>query len=240
MGVAGSVLTGTRRPFAQDARSACAPLGSGLQVIGATNVPSRGPCLVTCNHYSRVGFDAWWVALAISAVVAEHREADADPEIRWVMTGAWTFPDSPWQRRFLTPVTQRLFRRVAAVYGFVTMPPMPAALNETEERASAVLRTVRLARRLAPRGGMIGLSPEGMDTPGGVAPPPPGVGRFVALLVEAGMPVLPVGIAEGGDRLLLSFGSPLTPTIPLRRADREGSVSEQVMDAIRREVAAIA
>jgi 1-acyl-sn-glycerol-3-phosphate acyltransferase len=203
-----------------------------LAVRGAENIPTRGPCLVACNHYSRPGFAAWWLALAISAAVAARRAPDADPEIHWVMTAAWTFPESGWRHRLLTPLTRWAFRRVAQVYGFVPMPPMPPDPREAEARARAVLRTVRLARRMAQEGGMIGLAPEGMDTPGGMGEPPAGAGRFVALLMEAGLPVLPVGVTEAEGRLRASFGPVFMPEVPPDRAEQDRAVTEQVMDAI--------
>ena len=227
-GILWSGLTLQRRSFVRDARAALAGLQPPLEVAGSENVPAHGPLLVACNHYSRQGFDAWWLALAISAAVAARRAPDADPEVRWVMTAAWTFPESRWKRRFLTPLTKWAFRRVARVYGFVPMPAMPPGPDEVEERARAVLETVRLARR----GFSIGLAPEGMDTPGGLGEPPEGVGRFLALLVEAGLVILPAGVSERGGRLRVSFGPVFVPQIPLARKERDRAVARQVMEAV--------
>ena len=79
---------------------------------------------------------------------------------------------------------------------------------------------------------MIGLAPEGMDTPGGMGEPPAGAGRFVALLVEAGLPVLPVGVMEVEGRLRVSFGPVFVPRVPSDRAEQDRAVAEQVMNAI--------
>jgi hypothetical protein len=149
------------------------------------------------------------------------------------MTSAWTFPESRWRRRYVTPVTRWLFGRLAQVYGFVPMPPMPPDPHEVEARAAAVLRTIRLARRIAPLGGMIGLAPEGRDVlPGEKDPVPEGVGTFIGLLVQAGLPVLPVGVGESGGRYCVSFGSPFEPEISRDRRQRDRAVTQQVMDAI--------
>ena len=231
-GIVWAALSLRPRSFAGDARLAVAGLRPPLQVLGRENIPAQGPCLVTCNHYSRPGFAAWWVALAITAAVADQRAHDADAEIHWVMTAAWTFPESPWRHRLLTPLSRWAFKRVAKVYGFVSMPPMPPDPREVEARALAVRRTVHLARRLAPQGGMLALAPEGMDTAGGLGQPPAGAGRFVALLVGTGMPVLPVGVAESAGRLCAAFGPPFVPQTPSLRAERDRSVMQQVMDAI--------
>jgi 1-acyl-sn-glycerol-3-phosphate acyltransferase len=231
-GVVWTALAQRPRSIARDATVALTGLRPALEVRGAENIPTRGPALLACNHYNRPGFAAWWLALAISAAVAAQRAPGADAEIHWVMTAAWTFPESGWRQRLLTPLTRWAFRRVAQVYGFVPMPPMPPDPREAEARAGAVLKTVRLARRMAQEGGIIGLAPEGMDTPGSLGEPPAGAGRFIALLVEAGLPVLPVGVTEAEGRLCASFGPVFMPEVPPDRAERDHAVTEQVMDAI--------
>jgi len=224
------------RSFARDAQVAVTGLRPALEVLGAEHVPPCGPCLVVCNHYSRPDFDAWWLALAIAAAVASRRAPDADPEIHWVMTAAWTFPESRWRRRILTPLTRWAFDRVARVYGFVTMPPMPPDPDEVGARAAAVLRTVRLARRIALDGGMVGLAPEGMDVQGRFGRLPKSVGAFIALLVEAGLPILPVGVTEQRGRLRVSFGPLFAPDVPSSRSERDRAVAQQVMASIARQL----
>jgi 1-acyl-sn-glycerol-3-phosphate acyltransferase len=230
-GILWSVLALRPRSFARDAQVALDGLQPALEVLGGENVPVRGPILVACNHYSRLGFDAWWLALAISAVVAARRAGDADPEVRWVMTAAWTFPESRWKRRFLMPVTKKVFRRIARVYGFVPMPAMPPHPDEAVERARAVLETVRLAQT----GASIGLAPEGRDT-AGLGEPPEGAGRFIAMLVRAGLIVLPVGVTETAVRLRVSFGPAFIPRIPPGRNEQDRAIAQQVMSAIARQL----
>ena len=235
-----SALAGRPRSFAWDAERAVARLAPPPLVLGGEHVPPRGPCLVTCNHYTRPGFPAWWLTLAVTAAVAARRAPGADPQLHWVMTAGWTFPGSPWRQRTLTPLTYWAFRRVARVYDFVTMPPMPPDPAQTEARALAVRRTLRLGRRLVAEGGMLGLAPEGRDLPAGASlplgEPPPGVGDFITLLVQMGFPVLPVAVAEPDGRLRLSFGPPFLPEIPPGRRARDGSVAGQVMAAIARQL----
>ncbi len=235
-GLVWAALTGRSRSFACDARRAVRELSPDLKVLGQQHIPARGPCLVMCNHYSRPGFEAWWIGLAISAAVAARRAPGTDAEIHWVMTAAWTFPESRWRHTVLTPMTRWAFRRVAGVYGFVAMPPMPPDPSELEARAVAVRHTLRLARHAARGGGMIGLAPEGMDVAEGLGQPPAGAGRFVALLVQAGLPVLPVGVAELGGRLRASFGPLFEPLIPVDDEGRDREVIRQVMAAIARQL----
>jgi len=231
-----SVLLLRPRSFAGDAQAALVELGPALEVRGAEHVPVTGPVLVACNHYGRPGFPTGWLAFAVSGTVATRRAPGADREIHWVMTAAWTFPESRWRRRLLTPLTRWAFRRVARVYGFIPMPPMPPAPHEVAARARAVLETVRLARELGRTGGMIGLAPEGRDAAVGLAEPPEGVGRFLALLVEAGLPVLPVGVWESARRLHVAYGPVFVPEVPAERARQDRAVAGEVMDAIARQI----
>jgi len=231
-----SVLLLRRRSFSGDSIEVIASLQPPLEVVGGEHVPPHGPCLVTCNHYHRPGFDAWWIAVGITAAVASQRASHADRELYWLMTAAWTFPGAI-ARRVLTPLTRWAFSRVARVYGFIPMPPMPPSPDEVEARARAVLQTLRLARRLVRTGGMIALAPEGQDTtPGELGQPPEGAGEFISLLVEAGMPVLPAGISEVDGKLRVSFGPVFTPNIPADRAHRDKIVANQVMGAIARQL----
>jgi hypothetical protein len=168
--------------------------------------------------------------------VGAHRHPQADPQVHWVMTAAWTFPASPSRRRLLTPLTRFAFDRVARTYGFVTMPPMPPDPGEVEARALAVLRTVRLARQLAATDGMLGLAPEGRDTAETLGQPPEGAGEFIALLVQEGLPLLPAGVSEVAGRLRVSFGPLFVPDMPARQAGRDRLVARQVMEAIARQL----
>jgi hypothetical protein len=231
-GFVASALTLRPRSFACDAQMAMAGLHPPAEILGGEHIPSCGPCLVVCNHYSRPGFPTWWLALATTAAVAARRAREADPQVYWVMTAAWTFPESPWRRRFLTPLTRFAFDRVARTYGFVTMPPMPPDPRELEARAVAVLRAVRLARRLAAEGGLLALAPEGQDAAGRLGQPPKGAGEFINLLVREGLPVLPVGITEAEGKLCVSFGPVFVPEVPAHRAERDQAVIRQVMDSV--------
>jgi 1-acyl-sn-glycerol-3-phosphate acyltransferase len=237
-GFAWSVLTLRPRSFCRDAQAAVACLRPPMEVVGGEHVPAEGPCLVACNHYSPPWFPSWWLTMSISAAVASRRVPGAEREIHWVIAGAWTYPDSPWRQRLVTPATWWTFRRVARVYGFVTMPPMPPDPSQVEARATAVRQTLRLARALAPAGGILGLSPEGQAVPDAhVMEPPPGVGEFLALLVRAGLPVLPVGVYDKAGPLRLCFGPAFVPEIPADRHDRDRIVARQVMDAIGQQLA---
>jgi len=163
--------------------------------------------LLTLNHYARSGFRAWWLALAISAVVPA--------EIHWITTAAWTYAD-PLRARLVTPVTRWALQHIAETYAFTPMPPMPPDPAESAARASAVRRALTYVRNSAHP--LVGLAPEGMDARvSGLATlqaPPPGAGRFILLLADLGLAITPVGAYEANGKLCLSFGPPYRLELP--------------------------
>jgi hypothetical protein len=190
-----AILRGRRRSFRIDAMNAVVALRPPLKVIGQAEI--RGPCVVTINHYARPGFQAWWLALAVSAALPI--------EVHWVITAAWRYPDR-LRSGTITPVSRWVLRGIAAVYGFTSMPPMPPLPDEDNQRAMAVRRILHFARETdCP---VIGLAPEGGDfaVPGELAELPIGVGRLMLHLTELGLTVLPVGAYEKEGRLCLNFG----------------------------------
>jgi hypothetical protein len=153
-------------------------------------------------------------------------------EIHWLMTAAWTFPNDPNLRPF-TPVTYWLFKRVAKIYGFTNMPPMPPDPNQTAYRAASVRQALRYARQAT--NPVMAMAPEGRDIPeGGLGAPPAGVGRFINHLVKRCQVIIPIGIYEQEGRLSLSFGPAFGLDIPpgVSPDDLDDQVSRQVMEAL--------
>ena len=166
-----------------------------VQVSGS--IPAGEPFLVTINHYTRPGFDAWWLALAVSAALEQ--------DVHWVMTSAWTFPGR-WYAGLLRPLSRRVFARLAQIYGFSLTPPMPPDPAESQARAASVRQVLEQARSNPKK--VIGLSPEGGDFPGGALGwPPHGVGRFIYQFTRQGYKILPVGIYEEDGTLFVRLGS---------------------------------
>jgi 1-acyl-sn-glycerol-3-phosphate acyltransferase len=214
------------RSFREDALRCIVQGQPLLQVIGQENIPTSGPALLTLNHYSRPGFQAYWMALAVSSVVSA--------EMHWTMTTAWT-DDGSLRSKALAEISRRLFPRLARMYGFTPMPPMPPRPDEAEKRARAVRQVLRAAKRQPPP--LLVLAPEGRDIPGGrLGRPPLGVGRFLILLTQLGYPVYPVGVYEVDGYLCLNFGAAFALEIPpgLKREDSDGYASGTVMCAIAR------
>lgn len=185
-----ALLLRRSRSFRADAIRSIQTLGTRPKIIHSQNIPQQGPGLLVTNHYTRPGFDTWWIALGISAAVPV--------EIHWMMTNGWNHFGS------LGRVTRWLFPKLAGVYGFTPTPPMPPDPAEVADRARAVRQVLKAARR---PGVLIGLAPEGRDQPGGVlGEPPPGSGRFVRQLMKNCRQIVPVGVYEDGEGLCLSFG----------------------------------
>src|SRR5574341_20513 len=117
------------RLFQDDARAAVSRLEPPLRVLCQENIPARGPCVITVNHYYRPGFAAQWFALAISAFVPQ--------DVHWIITGELTFPGK-WYAPLGMPLSRFILSRGARVYGFSTMPPMPPRRRDVEARARSV------------------------------------------------------------------------------------------------------
>lgn len=195
MGMALDLLKGSPRSFAQDARTCTRAVSPPVRYFGLDSLPPP-PAILTINHFTRPGFKAWWLALGVSAAL--------DAEVRWLVTAAWTFPGRRWAK-LGERVSRLLLQRLAQMYAFSSMPPMPPRPQETLARAQAVRQLVEVVR--ASQTGWIGIAPEGRESPGGsLQAPPPGSGRFLLLLANQGLPILPVGIYEGSGELTIRFG----------------------------------
>jgi hypothetical protein len=212
------------REFQPDARACLSKLNPPLQVIGSRYIPSNGPVLLTMNHYSRPGFQAWWMALAISSIIPAR--------VHWVVTSAWTYSDQ-LRANLVTPASHWLFQRVAQVYGFTSMPPMPPNPDEVEDRARAVRKVLSYVRSTDQP--VVGFAPEGKDSPDGLLQfPPDGVGRFIDRLSQAGLIIVPVGVFETTQAFCLRFGPAYELDMPpdLNPQVRDRLASQTVMEHI--------
>ena len=168
LGLARDALLGRRRSFEQDARACIGRLRPALRIEGAQNIPTGGCYAITPNHYYRPGFASQWSPLAISACVPAR--------VHWVMTGELTFPGR-WIAPMGMPASRFVLGRIALVYGFSTMPPMPPRPRDVEARAASVRKVLRYVKESRPA--VIALAPEGGDQPGGrLTLPPPGMGHW--------------------------------------------------------------
>ncbi|HET7011891.1 MAG TPA: hypothetical protein VFI11_14025 [Anaerolineales bacterium] len=197
-----------------------ARLRPGIRVEGRLPDLSSAGWLLLANHYSRRDFKSWWISWAVSSLIAR--------EVHWIMTSALTFPDR-WRSSTLTPLSAWALPRLAACYGFTSMPPMPPRHQDVEARAHAVRQVLKYIFRT--RDPLVGLTPEGGDSPdGGLQPLWPGAGRFLQLLAHSGLRFLPIGVYESDDQLCVNIGEPFVPPLPSRRsAEEQDTETEQVV-----------
>ena len=198
--VARDLLLLRSRDFHSDARSCIEYLQTPLQVLGKEHIPLHGPCVITVNHYHRPGFRAQWLAMAISALVPAH--------VHWVITSEHTQP-ATWYGRLIALGSRILLKRIAHIYDFTTMPPMPPRPQDVEARARSVRAVLNYVMQT--QDPILGMAPEGYDPPepsGALTRPAPGLGRFGLLLAKAGLIFVPVGIYEAGGVFHVHFGEP--------------------------------
>jgi hypothetical protein len=220
-----NVLFGGHRSFRGDGQLCMERLKPPLRVLGVENIPPGGPCLLTFNHYYRPGFNAWWMALALAAVVPK--------DMHFIMTGELTWPGK-WYAPLGMAGSRWLLKRFSRIYGFTTMPPMPPREKDVAARARSVREFLSYARG-HPQA-ILGLAPEGGDHPpaGVLARPSSGAGRFILLLAELGFPILPVGVYEEDGEFRLHFGAAYQLHVPrgLRSEEKDHAASQSVMAAI--------
>jgi hypothetical protein len=223
LGIVSGILMGGSRDFRADSCSMIGRLKPPLGVTGTYPSEVGQGLLIAVNHYHRPGFPVWWLAFSVSGSLPWN--------IHWITSSAWTYPDR-LRSLLITPVSRWAIRRLGRMYGFTNMPPMPPRAWETGERAVSVRAVMRYVHgNEVP---VVGLSPEGGDSVGGVLmPPPSGVGRFVGLMAKEGLQLLPIGVFEEGGALCLSIGAARPLPDPDARAEvRDALISEFVMRAI--------
>jgi len=215
-------LIARRRSFKRDSQACINSHHPPLQVLGTQHIPHRGPCLILINHYYRRGFPIWWLVMGVSSVLP----ADA----RWVMTSEWTAPGK-WYEPIKGMFSRFMLSRVARVYDFWSMPPMPPRAGDVEARARAVRRVLTSLDRMEKP--VLCLAPEGSDMPDGkLGMPPPGVGRFLMLLGARGLPIQPVGGWETEEgALCIRFGESFELRVPrgLTPEEKDRRGAEEVM-----------
>jgi len=190
------LLLGRKRSFHLDALQIIARLQPGLLIQGQEFIPAHGPCVITFNHYHRPGFQAWWLALAVAAAVEQ--------EMHWVITSELTYPGK-WFGFIGRPLSRWVLRRLAKLYSFTSMAPMPPRPQDSIARAVSVRQVLSFIKHT--KNPMLGLAPEGQDDPTGtVCMPAPGLGRFGLLLATSGLSFIPVGAFESDGKLCLRFG----------------------------------
>ncbi len=214
-----------RRDFHRDAQACVARLHPSLQVCNPENIPQQGPCVLTVNHYHRPGFGAEWLALSISALVSVH--------VHWVMTAEFMHEGKCFQP-LGSSVSRILLKRIARVYGFTCMPPMPPRPQDVQARAASVRAVLEVVKNT--REPVLGFAPEGHDASdkGVLTRPPAGVGRLGLLIAKAGLTFVPVGAYEADGMFHLRFGEGYVLSVPsgMRAKERDSQASKTIMEHI--------
>jgi hypothetical protein len=157
--------------------------------------------------------------------------------MHWIMAGEFTYPGK-WYESFGTAGSQFMLSRIARVYGFLTMPPMPPREKDLNARAAAVRAVLHYVKCFANPGPVLGFAPEGYDANGhGVlARPFPGVGRFGLLLSKTGLRFIPAGAYEMDGRLHIHFGDAYELGVPggLLPSEKDDRASQIMMENIAR------
>jgi len=223
-GIACDILLLHSRKFRDDAKACSANLHPPLRVLGTENVPQHGPCVITVNHYQREGFGAQWLAIAIGACVPA--------DMHWVMTGEFTYPGK-WYEILGSIGSRLLLNRIAHIYDFITMPPMPPRPKDVEARAASVRAVLEYVRHA--ENPILGLAPEGGDSADGkLAHPASGLGRFGLLLSNAGLKFVPVGAYEMDGVFTIHFGEAyeLHVARDLSAAEKDAQAAQIIMKHI--------
>jgi 1-acyl-sn-glycerol-3-phosphate acyltransferase len=212
------ILLRRPRSLRADAPVLISAAGLAIRLVNPEHIPPEGSFLLVTNHYSRPGLGVWWAGLGLSAAISR--------DMHWIITGAWT--GSPF-----TPLSRWVLARTAKIYGLTAMPPMPPDARDAAERAAAVRRVIQHARR--PFHPVVALAPEGRDFPGHqLGLPPPGAGRFMLHLSQILSTIIPAGVYEENDKLVLHFGPPFSLDLPpgLYPAQQDALMSRMVMEKI--------
>jgi hypothetical protein len=126
-----------------------------------------------------------------------------------------------------------LLRRIAHIYSFTSMPPMPPREKDVEARAASVRAVLEFVKHT--NNPVLGLAPEGYDPPGDVlSRPAPGLGRFGFLLSRAGLRFCPVGAYEMDGCFHVHFGKAYELSVPsaLSADEKDRQASQLIMEHI--------
>jgi 1-acyl-sn-glycerol-3-phosphate acyltransferase len=217
------LLFGRRRSLLRDCETFLRTNPYPRRVEGIDHVPASPPFVIVANHYGRPGLRPYHSGLVITGLLAQARPAVS--HMRWVITSEW------FGRRLgpvpIPPAIYRwTFRRVAKLYGSAIMP---RRTGEVVARAAVLRGIVRALQHE-----VVGLMPEAGGS-GTLRQPLEGSGLFLESLARRGVPIVPAGLWDDGDTLVVSFGPPLALTSAGEdRREQDRAAAEQMMVAIGR------
>lgn len=195
-----------RRDTWSDASRAVRTLTNAPVIHGLQHVPEEGPIVFLPNHYERK--DAVWVgwgAMALTDAVARSRDISRLGRMHWVMTDTWAdcfigpFHVNP---KYLGWV----LKGFGDIYGIIRMPAHDLPNHSSQRNRSA--RSLLEIFDYLKAGDCVAVHPEagGFET---LIQPPAGAGRVISCLDRRNVTLIPVGIHEENDHLVVNFGAPI-------------------------------
>src|SRR5512135_1053241 len=210
-----SLVCGRRSSY-DDFTAAFAAVGTSPAVVGAVRIPQSGPFIAVMNHYHRPDIPSWWFAMAACKAIGDCRIGHAPHEPRMLVATHWTYPD--WfHRATIGAASAFAVGRIIRAYDYLRMEPPVLGASQSGRRAGSIRLALEAARQARQSGHVIGIAPEGGDTPNGaMVRPPPGAGRFLLLLAATGLTFLPFGLYMDGDRIVVNTGERFGLEMPRR------------------------
>lgn len=221
-----------RRSAYEDFTAAFNSIGTAPMVDGAERIPERGPFIALMNHYHTPQIPSWWFAMAMCTAIGDRRAGHAPHEPRMLVATHWTYPD--WLRRATIGAASAIaVGRIIHAYGYLRMEPPVLGASESDRRADSMRAALEAARHARDSGDMLGIAPEGGDTPdGAMVRPPPGAGRFLLLLAATGLPFVPFGLYLNGDRIIVNTGELFALDVPRRLPGRSTPIPKDELDEL--------
>ena len=219
LGLGPHIRRGTRTSVDRFSAAIAGRIQPAPRLIDLYHLPDNPRFVLAVNHYQRKGL---WI-LHTAAVITQAirlRYGPGDPPVRWVVTANWP-PLKIGRWRFHSP-GDWLLPRVAH-----TLACYPVSFAGT--RPAFTARSLRaMLRDASSMNRPIGIFPEGASgVAGKLNPPLPGIGRLLAHLAVADLPVLPAGVSEQ-DRLMIRFGEPISSELIKKVPDPAALVMERI------------
>lgn len=219
-----SAILGRRRELWRDGRELLRAMPPTVE--GREHLPEGTRYVVVMNHYERPGLDVWWPALAVNSTLGA-------PDVRWIITNRFyryrLFGRIPVPARLVAGV----LGLVAHTYDYISIERHPEGIA----RRAVALRRMRRSLDVEPAR-PIGSTPEA-EFGGGVAlrDPYPSSGKALAWLSRGEVPIVPIGVRDDGERIVLRIGQPFVLEWPGAREARgqRDALAARVM----REIAAV-
>lgn len=191
-------------------------------IHGMENVPEEGPIVFLPNHYERKD-TVWvgWGAIALTSALARQRDRTKLRYMHWVMTDTWA--DCYIGPFHLNPrYLGWILKGFGDVYGITRMPAHDLPNHRTQRGRSA--SSLREIFKNLERGACVAVHPEagGFET---LITPPPGAGRVLAAVERQGVTMIPVGVFEENDHLVINIGKPFAANSFNRKSDADAAAT---------------